>query len=115
MRIKRRKKFRKTEFEKLFVEKHRKRITLRKKTEQNAKKKIKSPAVNSGLAPLRVLRIFGKLLVEPKFVYICEVPSTNAATAGQAGGTLSVSSFRIDADQSNPRLLNLKKERETEF
>ena len=40
MRIKRRKKFRKTEFEKLFVEKHRKRITLRKKTEQNANKKI---------------------------------------------------------------------------
>jgi hypothetical protein len=40
LRIKRRKKIRKTEFEKLFVEKHRKRITLRKKTEQNAKKKL---------------------------------------------------------------------------
>ena len=72
-------------------------------------------AGNSGLAPLRVLRIFGKLLVKLKFVYICDVPRTDATTAGQAGGTLTVSSFRIDADQSNPRLLNLKKERETEF
>ena len=98
MRIKRRKKIRKTEFEKLFVEKHRKRITLRKKTEQNAKK-IKSPAVNSGLAPLRVLRIFGKLLVKPKFVYICEVPRTNAATAGQAGGTLANSLNQNSAEK----------------
>ena len=48
----------------------------------------KNRTLNSGLAPLRVLRIFGKLLVEPKFVYICDVPCANAATAGQAGGTL---------------------------
>ena len=87
MRIKRRKKIRKTEFERLFVEKHRKLFILRKKN-RTERKKIKSPAVNSGLAPLRVLRIFGKFRAKPKFVYICEVPCTNAATAGQAGGTL---------------------------
>ena len=90
MIIKRRKKFRKTEFEKLFVEKHRKLFILRKKN-RTERKKIKSPAVNSGLAPLRVLRIFGKFRAKPKFVYICEVPRTNATTAGQAGGTLGVS------------------------
>ena len=73
LRIKRRKKFRRTKFKNLYVEKHRKRITLRKKN-RTERKKIKSPAVNSGLAPLRVLRIFGKLLAKPKFVYICEVP-----------------------------------------
>ena len=41
------------------------------------------------MAPLRVLRIFGKFRAKPKFVYICEVPCANAATAGQAGGTLA--------------------------
>ena len=73
--------------------------SLCEKTELNAKKineinnrfLNKNRTLNSGLAPLRVLRIFGKLFVKPKFVYICEVPCTNAATAGQAGGTLCVS------------------------
>ena len=92
MRIKRRKKIRKTEFEKLFVEKHRKLFILRKKN-RTERKKIKSPAVNSGLAPLRVLRIFGKFRAKPKFVYICEVPCANATTAGQAGGTLNAIYF----------------------
>ena len=99
MRIKRRKKIRKTEFEKLFVEKHRKLFILRKKN-RTERKKIKSPAVNSGLAPLRVLRIFGKLLVKPKFVYICEVPYANAATAGQAGGTLTATA-ELNAEKPN--------------
>ena len=123
-RTKRRKSLWKTKFEKLCVGKKQKQNRFAKKNPNWTRKKSneisnrflnKNRTLNSGLAPLRVLRIFGKLSVKPKFVYICEVPSTNAATAGQAGGTLSVSSFRIDADQSNPRLLNLKKERETEF
>ena len=52
------------------------------------------------MAPLRVLRIFGKLLVKPKFVYICEVPCANAATAGQAGGTLTASA-ELNAEKTN--------------
>ena len=88
----------KKKFENFALKKNRNGITLRKnRTERKKINEIsnrflnKNRTLNSGLAPLRVLRIFGKLLVEPKFVYICDVPRTNAATAGQAGGTLYAS------------------------
>ena len=60
----------------------------------------RTTTANSGLAPLRVLRIFGKLLAKPKFVYICDVPCANAATAGQAGGTLTASA-ELNAEKPN--------------
>ena len=90
---------------------------MRKKTEPKAKNFTeinirflnKNRTLNNGLAPLRVLRIFGKFRAKPKFVYICDVPRTNAATAGQAGGTLHASVFELNkyAETTTPFIIYL--------